>query len=96
MKPLPFLFGSGAVQAVVPHADEAFGQDMLAPAAQALVRAQGDDAPPAGGAVLAVEADVAAGVVAFEPWLAQCALVDVAGKVAQGGDTASDGLRPAH
>ena len=38
---------------------------------------------------MAVEPHLALGVVAFEPWLAEGAFVDVAGEVAQGGDSAA-------
>lgn len=84
--------GRGTHEPVVPHAREAFGQDVDQPAADELVGMEGEDAGFFRLAACPMEADAAALVVADDPPGADGAAFDVTGEVADGGVAAPDVL----
>ena len=83
--------GGGAEEAVVAHADEAFGQDVEEPAADELDGLKRDGFPEAAAAVFAAQEDASVAVAALEALFAEGGFADVGGGVAQGGLAPADG-----
>jgi hypothetical protein len=90
---LAVLFGGSGGEAVVAHSHEAFWQNVKTPASNEFEDVEFEDGGFLGGAVGPLEADLAVRIVAEDALGAEGGTLDVAGEVAEGGFSTTDGLK---